>query len=297
VVMPPKAHLHLDHLFAGHFNILSGYVGPIGRAGVKVVGDYVENWRHGLPSEIALLTLYEPRTGIPLCIMDATALTWMRTGAVTCVGALHLASPQSRIVAHIGARGTAFMNLRLLAHHFPLEEVRICSARPESRERLAARVRQELKLRAVAMDDPAAAAADADIVVEATRLTAPQTLLPDRALKPGALLVTYGWIRAVDPALPHAVDRFVVDDWAQCRLGGQLHELIEAGALTEQDVHAEIGQIVAGLKPGRGHADERILFWHRGFAVSDVVLGDWILRRAEQEQMGTILPLAEVGEE
>ena len=79
VVMPPKAHLHLDHLFAGHFNILSGYVGPIGRAGLKVVGDYVDNWRHGLPSELALLTLYEPRTGTPVCIMDATALTWMRT--------------------------------------------------------------------------------------------------------------------------------------------------------------------------------------------------------------------------
>ena len=136
VVMPPKAHLRLDHLFAGHFNILSGYVGPIGRAGVKVVGDYVENWRHGLPSELALLTLYDPHTGAPCCIMDATALTWMRTGAVTCIGALHLARPGSRIVTHIGARGTAFSNLRLLASHFPLDEIRICSHRAETRERL-----------------------------------------------------------------------------------------------------------------------------------------------------------------
>jgi ornithine cyclodeaminase len=135
VVMPPKAHLHLDHLFAGHFNILPGYVGPIDRAGIKVVGDYVENWRHGLPSELALLTLYEPQTGRPLAIMDATALTWMRTGAVTCVGALHLARRDSRVVTHIGARGTAFSNLRLLAAHFPLEEIRLCSHRSESRTR------------------------------------------------------------------------------------------------------------------------------------------------------------------
>ena len=297
VVMPPKAHLHLDHLFAGHFNILPGYVAPIGRAGLKVVGDYVDNWRHGLPSELALLTLYEPRTGVPLCIMDATALTWMRTGAVTCAGALHLARPDSRVVAHVGARGTAFMNLRLLAHHFPLEEVRICSARPESRERLVARVQAELGIPAVAMDDPAVAAADADIVVEATRLTSPATLLPERALKPGALLVTYGWVRAIDPLLPHAVDRLVVDDWAQCRLGGQLHELIQAGTLREEDVYAEIGQVVAGLRPGRQGAEERILFWHRGFAVSDVVLGDWIFRRAELDGVGTVLPMAEVGEE
>lgn len=297
VVMPPKAHLHLDHLFAGHFNILSGYVGPNRRAGVKVVGDYVENWRHGLPSELALLTLYDPATGTPICIMDATALTWMRTGAVTCVGALHLARPQSRIVAHIGARGTAFSNLRLLAAHFPLEEVRICSARPESRARLAARVQNELGLRALPIDDPAAAAAGADIVIEATRLTAPQTLLPESALAQGALLVTYGWVRALDPALPLAVDRLVVDDWPQCQLGGQLHDLIAAGTLRQEHIHAEIGQIVAGLKPGRTHDQQRILFWHRGFAVSDIVLGDWILERAETDKIGTLLPLAEVGEE
>ena len=297
VVMPPKAHLHLDHLFAGHFNILSGYVGPIGRAGVKVVGDYVDNWRHGLPSELALLTLYEPGTGTPCCIMDATALTWMRTGAVTCAGALALARPQSAIVAHIGARGSAFSNLRLLAHHFPLEEIRICSNRPETRERLAARVRDELGVAARPMDSPADAARDADIVVEATRLSTRETLLPEGTLKPGALLVTYGWIRAIDPALPRAVDRLVVDDWAQCCLGGQLHELIADGRLVRADVHAEIGEIVAGLKPGRESDAERILFWHRGFAISDIVLGDYILRRAEAEGVGTILPLAEVGEE
>lgn len=297
VVMPPKAHLHLDHLFAGHFNILSGYVGPIQRAGVKVVGDYVDNWRHGLPSELALLTLYEPGTGTPLCIMDATALTWMRTGAVTCAGALALARPQSRIVTHIGARGSAFSNLRLLAHHFPLEEIRICSNRPETRERLAARVRDELKIPAHPMDHPAEAARDADIVVEATRLTTPETLIPETALKPGALLVTYGWVRAIDPALPRAVDRLVVDDWAQCCLGGQLHELIADGRLVRDDVHAEIGEIVAGQKPGRETDDQRIVFWHRGFAISDIVLGDWILRRAEAEGVGTILPLADVGEE
>ena len=297
VVMPPKAHLHLDHLFAGHFNILSGYVAPIQRAGVKVVGDYVDNWRHGLPSELALLTLYDPATGTPLCIMDATALTWMRTGAVTCAGALTLARPQSKIVTHIGARGSAFSNLRLLAHHFPLEEIRICSNRPETRERLAARVREQLDIHARPMDNPAEAAQGADIIVEATRLTTPETLIPEAALKPGALLVTYGWVRAIDPALPRAVDRLIVDDWAQCCQGGQLHELIADGRLTREHVHAEIGEIVAGHKPGRETEHQRILFWHRGFAISDIVLGDWILKRAEAQNVGTILPLAEVAEE
>jgi alanine dehydrogenase len=115
-VMPPKAHLVLDHLVNGHFNILSGYVEPIGCAGVKVIGDYVNNWQRRLPSEVALLTLYDPETGVPFCLMDATSLTWQRTGAVTCAGAKHLARRDARVVTHLGARGTAFQNLKLLTN-------------------------------------------------------------------------------------------------------------------------------------------------------------------------------------
>ena len=86
----------------------------------------------------------------------------------------------------IGARGTAFQNLKLLANHFPLEEIRISSRRPESRERLAARVRAELGIACRAVDDIPAACRDADIIVEATRLEKPTVLIPADAVKPGA---------------------------------------------------------------------------------------------------------------
>lgn len=297
VVMPPKAHLHLDTLFNGHFNILPGYVAPIGRAGIKVVGDYVDNWRHDLPSEIALLTLYDPATGVPCCIMDATSLTWQRTGAVTCIGALHLANAGSSVVGHIGARGTAFSNLRLLASKFPLNEIRICSKRADSRERLAARVREELGVAARAVGSAVEAAAGAEIVVEATRLAAPEPLLHARDLAPGALLVTYGWVRALDAGLPFAMDKLVVDDWEQCTHGGQLHDLIAGGALQRRHVHGEIGEITCGKLPGRETPQERILFWHRGFAVSDIVLGDWIFRRAEAQAVGTVHKLLDARDE
>jgi len=297
VVMPPKAHLHLDSLFNGHFNILSGYVAPIHRAGVKVVGDYVDNWQRGLPSEVALLTLYDPDTGVPCCIMDATSLTWQRTGAVTCLGAVHLARPDAHIVAHLGARGTAFSNLRLLSTRFSLAEIRISSKRAETRERLAARVRSELGIAAYAVGSPAEASVGADIVVEATRLTSPEVLLHNADLAGGSLLVTYGWVRAIEPLLALSVDKLVVDDWEQCTKGGQLHDLIESGDLTRERVHAEIGEITAGLRPAREDARERILFWHRGFAVSDVVLGDWIYRRAVTDGVGTRLKLLSAAEE
>ena len=192
VVLPPKSHLELDDRFNGHFNILPGYVAPADAAGVKVIGDYVDNYRVGLPSEIALLTLYDPRTGAPRALLDATQLTWLRTGAVTGVGARHLARADTRIVGHVGARGTAFGNLQALASMFELEEIRIASKRKETREALARMVEEKLQVRARPVDTVEAACRDAHIVIEATRLERPQVLVEDAWLQPGSLLVTYG---------------------------------------------------------------------------------------------------------
>ncbi len=293
VVLPPKSHILLDDRYNGHFNVLAGYAGPIDTAGVKVVGDYVDNWRHGLPSEIALLTLYDPRTGVPRSMMDATVLTWLRTGAVTGVGARHLARADAKVIGHVGARGSAFANIAAIAAGFDLEEVRIASARPETRAALAQRIEAELGIRAVAVESPEAAAGGADIVVEATRLEAPEVLVPADAVAPGALLVSYGWVMAVDPALATGVDKLVVDDWRQCTKGGTFHPLIEAGELSRTAVHAEIGEIAAGARPGRESPEERITFWHRGFAISDIVLGQAIYERALAQGAGQRLILWE----
>ena len=88
VVVEPRVHLVPDNDGAGHFNVLRGHLSVPGVSGVKVVGDFVSNYAAGLPSELGLLTLYDPRTGVPLAIMDATMITACRTGAMTAVGAL-----------------------------------------------------------------------------------------------------------------------------------------------------------------------------------------------------------------
>jgi hypothetical protein len=113
-VVEPRLHLTPDPAFNGHFNILRGYVAPLKYAGVKIVGDYVDNYKQGLPSEMALLNLFDPRTGTPLAVLDASGITDMRTGAVTALDAKRLAPKNSKVLGHIGARGTAYWNVRLL---------------------------------------------------------------------------------------------------------------------------------------------------------------------------------------
>ena len=122
-VIEPRMHLIPGGGIDGHFNVLRGYVAPLSLAGVKVVGDFVDNYRRGLPSEMGLLNLFDPQTGQPVAIIDAAGLTDMRTGAVTAIGAKHLARRDSRVLAHIGARGTAYWNVRLLDSLFHFDEI------------------------------------------------------------------------------------------------------------------------------------------------------------------------------
>src|SRR5918995_3620764 len=144
VVLEPREHLVPDPAFDGHFNLLRAYVAPLDTAGVKVVGDFHGNYALGLPSELALLTLYDPRTGVPRAILDATAITEWRTGAVTALGGRQLARAGAKVLGHVGARGTAFANVPLLDRVHDYDEIRVTSARPESREAFVARLRDAL---------------------------------------------------------------------------------------------------------------------------------------------------------
>jgi ornithine cyclodeaminase len=135
---------------------------------------------------------------------------------------------------------------------------------------------------------------DADIVVEASRLTEPTPLLKTEWIKSGAFVVPYGTMSAVELSLTDIMSKLIVDDWGQCRQGpfGALRAHVDAGKLSERTLHAELGQIVAGLKPGRERDDETILFWHRGLSLSDIALGHAMLEKAKRLEIGQRLRFA-----
>ena len=293
-VIEPRVHLE-PGVANGHFNVLRGAIkAPIDSAGVKVVGDFVDNYTLGLPSELAILLLFDPRTGVPKAILDASGITDMRTGAVTAIGAKYLARKNSKILGHIGARGTAYWNVRLLDHLFDFDEIRVHSRRPESRNGFAERLSQDLGKPVVATEDWQSCIEGADIVVEASRLNAPEPMLKTDWIKPGALVVPYGTMSAIELSLTDIMTKLVVDDWGQCKGGkfGSLRAHVEAGKLSEATLHAELGQIVAGLKPGRESEDETNLLWHRGLSLSDIALGHAMLAKAERLGIGQRLRFA-----
>jgi ornithine cyclodeaminase/alanine dehydrogenase-like protein (mu-crystallin family) len=290
----PRTHIRPRAGVEGHFNVLRGWIGgQIDSAGVKVVGDFVDNYKDGRPSEYGLLTLFDPRNGAPKALVDATGITEMRTGAITALGAKYLAPDKPKVLAHIGARGTAYWNIRLLCHLFDFDEVRVHSRRPESREAFAAKLEADLGRKIVVTQDWQSCLEGADILVEASRLPEPKVMFKTDWVKKGALVIPYGTMSTVELNLTDIMDKIVMDDWGQAHgIFGALRAHVDSGKLTEETLHAELGQIVAGVKPGRESDDETILFWHRGLSLSDIALGHMMLGKAAAMGIGQRLRFA-----
>ena len=293
-VIEPRMHLVPDPAFNGHFNVLRGYIAPLKLAGVKIVGDFVDNYQRGLPSEMALLNLFDPTTGMPVAILDATAITDMRTGALTALGAKYLARRDSRVLGHVGARGTAYWNVRLLDRLFDFAEIRVHSRRPESRNAFATRLTADLGKKVIAADSWQICLEGADIMVEASRLDRPEPLFKTAWVGQGALVIPYGTMSAVELSLTDIMDKLVIDDWGQARAGkfGALRAHVDAGKLSEATLYAELCEIAVGRKPGRESDRETILFWHRGLSLSDIALGHAMLAKAARLGIGQQLRFA-----
>jgi ornithine cyclodeaminase len=287
-VIEPRVHLTPDPVFRGHFNILRGYVAPVDLAGVKIVGDFLDNYEQGLPSEMALLNLFDPRTGMPRAILDATAITEMRTGALTALGAKYLARKNSTRLGHVGARGTSYWNVRLLDRLFDFSEIRVHSRRPESRQSFASRLENDLRKKIIVTDNWRDCLSGADIMVEASRLEVPVEHFKRDFVKRGSLVIPYGTVSALELSLPAIMDKIVIDDFGQFRAGklGALRPHIDQGLVSEETVYAELAEIVVGKKPGRERDDETILFWHLGLSLSDISLAAAMLRRAQELNIG-----------
>ena len=288
-VIEPRLHLRPDSEFRGHFNVLRGYIAPIGIAGIKVVGDFIDNYKLGYPSEFGMLTLMDARTGVPRAVIDATAITDMRTGAMTAVGAKYLAPSKPKVLGHIGARGSSYWNVKLLDHLFDFDEIRVHSRRPESRNSFGERLSDDLGKVVTVTEDWQSCLEGADIMVEASRLETPEPLFRTEWVRPGALVIPYGTQSTVEDNITDIMDKILVDHWDQCLIGpfGCLRRHVDEGRVTRDTIHGEIGSVCANELTGRESDDETILFWHRGLSTSDIALGWAMLEKAKRLNIGT----------
>ena len=257
----------------------------------KLNGNFSANpARHGLPTIQGLVILCDADTGTVLAAMDSAELTRLRTGAATAVAAKLLARPGSRTVVVFGCGRQAGMQVACLQQVLPLATVLLHDRDREAADRLAGWIRRELALEALALDEQVALqrARECDVVVTCTPST--RFFLGRPQIGRGSFIAAVGADdsrkQELDPALL-AENTVVVDVLEQCATIGELHHALDAGVMTRGDVHGELGDLLAGRRPGRRDALEITIFDSTGTAVEDVAAAAMVFERAVAQHQGT----------
>jgi ornithine cyclodeaminase/alanine dehydrogenase len=262
--------------------------GAAGALGLKVVTVYPDNpAKHQLPTTIGTLLLNDARTGALLAIMDAGLLTAMRTGAASGVATKHLARADARTVGVFGAGVQARTQLWAVSEVRGIQRALVCDIAAPAREKFAEEMTARLGFPIESTDDPLACL-DCDILIAATSSRTP--LFDGARLRPGT------HINGVGAHSPDAREfdltavkrsKFVADHAPACLAeAGELMIPIKEGALTEAAIHASLGEIVAGLKPGRASAEEITFFKSCGLAVQDVATAARVYQLARARGVG-----------
>jgi len=295
VQMPAKLYLFYNK-YKGDLRAMPSYLEKLDVSAVKVVNVHPENRvKYGLPTIMATIVLVDPKNGAPLAIMGGTYITEMRTGAAGGVVAKYLAKKDSSVVGLIGAGAQARTQLMgLLSLYKKLEEVRVWSLPDGTKEAFVAEMEPKYGdvAEIIAVESVKDAVEGADIVV---------TITPSR--KP---LVSNDWVTSgmhfncigadapgkqeLDPAILRRAKIFV-DDWEQASHGGEINVPLTKGIITRQNILAEIGEVVAGLKPGRTSQDEITVFTSTGLAVQDAVTADIAYKKALAKGIGQFVEI------
>lgn len=264
------------HLKAGVLKLTRNYFAA------KVNANFPENGaRFGLPTIQGVIVLCDADNGRVLAVMDSMEITTLRTAAATAVAAKYLARRDSKGLTICGCGAQGRFQLRALAKLFDWQEVRAFDADATRATRFARELAAELAIPVIAVANLSEAARQSDVCVTCTTSRKPLLSLAD--VRPGTFVAAVGADnpekQELHPALM-AGSKVVVDLTEQCASIGDLHHAIAAGAMKKSDVHAELGEIVAGKKPGRTSAEEIIIFDSTGMALQDVAAAARVYEKA-----------------
>jgi len=271
---------------AGFIKPFSGYMAGEEYAFIKSFSFFEGNVAKELPVTDSMVLLFAADTGLPACIMEADWITSMKTGASTAVTAKYLSNSDSKVMTIFGAGGLGRTHLLCFNEVFDLDEVRVVDVIPAAAERFAEEMGEATGLSIIRPASPEAAVRDADLVVTVTTGSAVNVELP--WLKPGAFVARMGSYQEVALNLLLEADKLVIDRWAYVSYRvPEMVELIKAGRLSEEDVHAEWPDIIAGRVVGRQTPDEIILYIALGIWGEYAAILPAVYRRAKELGLGS----------
>ncbi len=279
------------HVKAGHLHGGSHYA-------VKIASGFHDNPRHGLPQNDGMVLVFDARTGVPAALLlDNSFITEQRTGAAGAVAARHLARADARTVAVIGTGNQARYQIDSLALVRPFREVRIFGRSPEKARACAEDLRRRPGMpagcRFVVAGSVREAVEGADLIVTVTSSREP--LVHAAWLAAGAHVTAVGSDgpdkQELHPDVLARADLIVADSKSQCLRLGEIHHAVASGAITEGRIDAELGEIVAGRKPGRRSPTDVTVCDLTGVGVQDVAAAAVVIERARAAGLGERLDI------
>ena len=289
-VAPPASALHVP---GGSFHAKgAALLGDDAKVAIKINGNFPGNpAANGLPTVQGVIYLADGSNGRPLAVMDSIEVTINRTGAATTLAARHLARGGSRVATICGAGVQGRIQLKAIAAAAKLERVHVWDADAARSIAFAREMSAELGLDVVATAD-LSPARQSDIVV--TCSSARRAFLTPDLVRPGTFIAAVGADNSdkseIDPAL-YAKSLVVVDSLEQAAEIGDLHHALGAGTVTPSHVHATLGEVISGVKPGRTDDRTISLFDSTGMGLQDVAAAVAIYRRALAAGVGTRPPV------
>ena len=254
----------------------------------KVNANFPQNsTRFGLPLIQGVIVLCDAENGYPLAVMDSIEITIQRTGAATAVAAKYLARPDSQTLTICGCGNQGRVSLQALTSLFRIKTVFAYDKDAAQAQRFAREMSAETGIRVEAANDLKSAIVYSDIIVTCT--PAKQFFLKQEWIQSGSFIAAVGADSEDKQELESTLlsrNRTVVDMVDQASTIGELHHAIEANLMTKNDVHAELGEVVAGRKPSRLSADEVIVFDSTGMALQDVIVAAAVYEKAVDTGLG-----------
>ena len=286
VEMPPKPGIHPGQ-GDNFIHAMPAYIPAMHAAGVKWVSGFPENQKRGLPYISGLLILNDPETGLPVSVMDCEWITAMRTAAATAIAARRLARPDSALLGVLGCGVQGHTNTEALNVLFPLERVMAYDVDADRLRTFAKDISSRFNLEVVPAEEPREAVTGCDMVVTAGPiLKKPHATIQPGWLEEGAFASLVDFDSYWHPGAMKEADKFCTDDVPQLR------HYQEVGYFREiPPIHADLGELVVGERPGREKPDERTMACNLGLAINDMAVAPAIYRRARDKSIGTWLPL------
>lgn len=287
-VMPVRLVVPLPQI-QGRMTSMPGFLSEDKALGMKVVTYFQNNPKRGLPAILATIMLFSAETGKLIATMDGGYVTAIRTACASAMATKALANRQTPVLGILGAGVQARAHTLALARVRPIQRIKIYSPSRASAAAVKKDLEAAVRISIDVMSSAEEAVRDADLVVTAT--TAQQPVIRSDWLKPGAHINAVGShrpdTREIDGATL-ARSKIVVDSreaiMAEC---GDILLALKERAIDESRIHAEIGEVLAGARDGRGDAAEVTLYKSVGIAIQDVATADLVRRKALERGVGT----------